>query len=319
MAQHKNENASIPIIDLTSSFDNPTECRKLAKQIDDICQKIGFFIIIGHQVDKTVQQDMMMISNEFFQLPLSNKREISGSKDYPYGYNGLNDENLSLGYDKSSLSAVALPDLKESFSIGPQHEGTVRWPAKPVAMPSIWLKYYEQCHTLSLHLYKLFALALNLNQNWFDNKITEHRSALRSLYYPACTSPLPINQYRSSAHTDYGSFTIGLQVQQCSDGKWIDVPFVENSFVVNLGDLMSRWTNDRWVSTLHRVIVPSTTSHDGVYPCRQSVAYFCQINPNELVTCIPTCTSKEKPPKYSPIKSWDIVMQKYLASTHKSV
>jgi len=320
------QNSSIPIIDLTKSYDNLKYRRELAEQINDICQNIGFFIITGHLIDEKIQNDMMKISKEFFHLPLSIKREISGSKDYPYGYNGLNDENLSLGYDNSS-SSLLLSDLKESFSIGPEHEQKIRWPSKPFSMPSIWLNYYKQCQNLSEHLYKLFALGLNLSENWFDNKINEHRSALRSLYYPSFSSPLPKNQYRSSVHTDYGSFTIlkqdsiqGLQVQNRFDGKWINVPFVENSFVINLGDLMSRWTNDHWISTPHRVIAPLNQTKDNLlYPSRQSIAYFCQINPNEIVTCIPTCSSKDKPSKYPPIKSWDLIMQKYLASTKKKI
>ncbi|CAF3715285.1 unnamed protein product [Rotaria sp. Silwood1] len=320
------ESCSIPIIDLTNSYENEKYRKELAKKLDDICQNIGFFIITGHLIDKKLQDDMMNISKEFFLLPLSIKREITGSKYYPYGYNGLNDENLSRGYDKSSSSYInILPDLKESFSIGPEHEGKIRWPTKPLLMPSIWLNYYKQCHYLSQYLYKLFALSLNLDQYWFDNKINDHRSALRSLYYPSYSSSLPINQYRSSVHTDYGAFTIlkqdsigGLQVQNRLNNKWIDVPFIDNSFVINLGDLMSRWTNDHWVSTPHRVILPSNKTIDGLYPSRQSIAFFSQINPNELVTCIPTCYSIDKPQKYPPIKSWDLIMQKYLASTQKN-
>ena len=314
--------STIPVLDLTKSYENEAYRKKLAEQIDEICQNIGFFIITGHTIGENIQEEMMNISKEFFHLPVEIKREISGSKDSPYGYNGLNDENLSLGYGKK---AFLLSDFKESFSIGPEHEGKIRWPTKPPAMPSIWLNYYKQCEKLSQHLYKLFALALKLDQHWFDNKTNEHRSALRSLYYPSFSSPLPANQYRSSTHTDYGAFTIlkqdtvpGLQVQNRSDAKWIDVPFVENSFVINLGDLMSRWTNDRWISTPHRVIAPAREAHDDRYPSRQSLAYFCQINPDEIVTCIPTCSSTDKPPKYPPIKSWDLIMQKYLASTQKT-
>jgi isopenicillin N synthase-like dioxygenase len=323
-SQHSTQNTSIPIIDLTKSYENLTYRKELAEHIDEICQNIGFFIITGHLIDAKIQEDMMKISKEFFHLPLSIKREITGSKSYPYGYNGLNDENLSLGYDKSS-SSILLSDLKESFSIGPEHEQPIRWPTKPLSMSSIWLNYYKQCQTLSEHLYKLFALALHLDQHWFDNKINEHRSALRSLYYPSFSSPLPKNQYRSSVHTDYGSFTIlkqdsipGLQVQNRYNGKWIDVPFIENSFVINLGDLMSRWTNDHWISTPHRVIAPANKTNEDFYPSRQSIAYFCQINPNEIVTCIPTCSSKDKPSKYPPIRSWDLIMEKYLASTQKN-
>lgn len=318
MASH-----SIPVVDLTESFVDSACRQQLAERIDEICQNIGFFIVTGHAVDEEVQTEMINVSREFFHLPLSVKREVIGSEDYPYGYNGLNDENLSLGYEQDSSSEL-LADLKESFSIGPEHEQKIRWPSQPTRMPSIWQKYYAQCQRLSEHLYQLFALALHLDQHWFDHKIDQHRSALRSLYYPSFASPLPSNQYRSSAHTDYGAFTIlkqdavgGLQVQNRFDGQWIDVPFVENSFVINLGDLMSRWTNDQWVSTLHRVVGPRKKTNDSVYPSRQSVAFFCQINPDEMVTCIPTCATAEQPAKYPPIRSWDLIMQKYLASTQK--
>ncbi|CAF0837838.1 unnamed protein product [Rotaria sordida] len=323
ISQYSTKNSSIPIIDLTKSYENKKYRKELAEQIDEICQNIGFFIITGHLIDEKIQNDMINISKEFFHLPLTIKREITGSKDYPYGYNGLNDENLSRGYNHSS--SYLLPDLKESFSIGPEHEGKIRWPSKPLLMSSIWLNYYKQCHNLSKHLYKLFALALNLDEHWFDNKINEHRSALRSLYYPSFPSSLPENQYRSSPHTDYGAFTIlkqdsigGLQVQNRLNNKWIDVPFIDNSFVINLGDLMSRWTNDHWVSTPHRVITPLNNKINDLYSSRQSIAFFCQINPNEIVTCIPTCSSIDKPPKYPPIKSWDLIMQKYLSSTQKN-
>ncbi|CAF0799806.1 unnamed protein product [Adineta ricciae] len=313
----------IPIIDLTESFTDATVRHETAKQIDEICQTIGFFIITGHSIDRNIQDDMIQVSREFFHLPLPVKQEIIGSKDYPYGYNGLNDENLSLGYEKSS-SAALLNDVKESFSIGPEHEQPIRWPTKPATMTSVWLKYYAECHRLSQHLYHLFALALHLDEHWFDDKITSHRSALRSLYYPSFSSPLPPNQYRSSAHTDYGAFTIlkqdsigGLQVQNRLDQQWIDVPYIENSFVINLGDLMSRWTNDHWVSTPHRVIGPQKQIDANLYPSRQSIAFFCQINPDEIVTCIPTCTTAERPSKYPPIRSWDLILEKYLASTQK--
>ncbi|CAF1573158.1 unnamed protein product [Rotaria sp. Silwood1] len=312
---------SIPIIDITKTYQNLKYRREIAKQIDEICQNIGFFIITGHSIDENIQTDMMNVSKEFFHLPLSIKQEVTSSKEYPYGYQGLNTETLSLAYDKSAT--YLLPDFKESFSIGPEHDGPIRWSSKPLRMPSIWLNYFKQCENLAKHLYKILALALNLDERWFENKIDKHRSVLRSLYYPSISS-LPENQYRASAHTDWGSFTIlkqdstgGLQVQNHLNGKWIDVPFIENSFVINLGDLMLRWTNDRWVSNLHRVVEPLNKSN-GLYPARQSIAYFVNINPDEIVTCIPTYCLEDKPPKYPSIKFWDFIMEKHLAQSQKN-
>ncbi len=81
---------------------------------------------------------------------------------------------------------------------------------------------------------------------------------------------------------------------------------------------MSRWTNEPWILKPHRVTAPLNKTKDNLYPSRQSISFFYQINPNEMVTYIPTCSSKDKPSKYPPIKSWDLIMQKYLASTKKN-
>ena len=108
----------------------------------------------------------------------------------------------------------------------------------------------------------------------------------------------------------------GLQVM-AGDGRsgdWRDVPYVPGSFVVNLGDLMSRWTNGKWVSTLHRVVMPSA-SRPGSLQRRQSMAFFHNINPTQLVECIPSCMSADRPPQFPPIISGDFLMEKHLAST----
>ena len=177
----------------------------------------------------------------------------------------------------------------------------VQWPAMPADLQKHWLEYYKAMEQLSGNMLRLFALALRLPENWFDAKIDRHRSALRALNYPELTQdPLP-GQIRAGAHTDYGSLTIllqdtvgGLQVRTRA-GDWQDVPSIPDSYVINLGDLMSRWTNDRWVSTLHRVVNPPSRAR------RQSIAFFHNINHDQVVSCIPTCTDKDHPPKYKDI------------------
>jgi len=149
-------------------------------------------------------------------------------------------------------------------------------------------------------------------ENWFADKTTRHRSALRALNYPEQTSLPADGQQRAGAHTDYGSLTIllqdsvgGLQVM-AKDGQWKDVPYIPNSFVINIGDLMARWTNDKWVSTLHRV--------KPLLPRRQSIAFFQNINADYLVECIPTCLEPGGLPKYPPIKAWDHLIEKHTKS-----
>lgn len=132
--------------------------------------------------------------------------------------------------------------------------------------------------------------------------------------YPPQTSPPLPGQLRRGAHTDFGSLTIlyqdaapgGLQVQTAV-GDWRDVPPVGGSFVVNLGDLMAAWTNDRWVSTMHRVVNPST---DVAATRRLSIAFFHQPNFDTIIECIPTCLAPGGRPRYEPVTSGQWLIDK---------
>jgi isopenicillin N synthase-like dioxygenase len=122
------------------------------------------------------------------------------------------------------------------------------------------------------------------------------------------------------ACADYGSLTIllqdnvgGLQVRN-RQSEWVDAVPRANSFVINLGDLMARWSNDRWVSTLHRVVQPPQAA--AAPPARrQSMAFFHNINADQMVECIPTCTGPGNPPKYPPITAWDLLIEKHSKAT----
>jgi isopenicillin N synthase-like dioxygenase len=136
--------------------------------------------------------------------------------------------------------------------------------------------------------------------------IDKHFSFLRYVYYPVPKGePLP-GQMRAGAHTDYGTFTLvnfddapgGLQVRT-KDGGWLDVPRVADSFVVNIGDLMEVWTNDRWVSTLHRVIIPPEERYEDSE--RLSLVYFHEPNWDVLASALPTCVSADNPAHYEPV------------------
>lgn len=141
--------------------------------------------------------------------------------------------------------------------------------------------------------------------------------------YPHLDSEPGANQTRASVHTDYGSLTIlrqdggvsGLEVQNRS-GHWVPVQQIPDSFVINLGDLMSRWTNDQWVSTPHRVVVPPLNA--AASNRRISMAFFHNINADHVVHCIETCQSESNPSKYPPINAMEHLMQKHRASTKKA-
>jgi isopenicillin N synthase-like dioxygenase len=162
---------------------------------------------------------------------------------------------------------------------------------------------------------RIFAAGLGMDQHYFDGKIDRHITNFSVLHYPEqAKEPLP-GQLRAGAHTDYGSLTIlkpdnapgGLQVLN-KDGQWIDVPTLPGTFVVNLGDLMAEWTNNRWVSTLHRVVNPPRDKALGSR--RLSMAFFHQPNYDAAIECLPTCCDAARPPLYGRTTSGEHVWMK---------
>jgi isopenicillin N synthase-like dioxygenase len=172
---------------------------------------------------------------------------------------------------------------------------------------------------LAARLMTMFAIALDLPPGFFHDKIDAHISALRVLNYPNQDRPPEPGQLRAGAHSDYGSLTIlrqeqapgGLQVVT-RDGGWTDVPAIEGAYVVNIGDLMARWTNDRWVSTLHRVVNPPPDASGSTR--RQSIAFFHQPNWDAKINCLPTCLDPTLGAKYDPIGSGAYLMSKFTST-----
>eukprot|EP00438_Fugacium_kawagutii_P011740 Skav222914 [mRNA] locus=scaffold1489:221431:224824:+ [translate_table: standard] len=208
--------------------------------------------------------------------------------------------------------------------------------------------YYENANQLAQRLLRAFAMALDLPDDWFVNKTDKHVSALRSNNYPDQASMVvPEGSIRCSAHTDYGTLTIlksggpGLQVSKDVENVcWHDVPFVEpwslpgpsssriseeNGFVINLGDLMRRWTNDRWSSTLHRVVNPPKDKAV-TWGRRLAIAFFHNLNKENIrrsegdamVETIPSCISADQPALYDSIVAGEFLMLKHLASNGKA-
>ena len=226
------------------------------------------------------------------------------------------------------------PDLKESFNGGPLStpEGVTDpealafcyaktiWPQKPEGFAEAWRVYYAAMEDLAARLMRVFALALKLPEDHFAQFIDAPVSALRALNYPEQRTAPKSGQLRAGAHTDYGSLTIllpqanskGLEIQM-PDGRWTPVPRAPGAFVINIGDLMARWTNDRWVSTLHRVANPSP--EDGGLSRRQSLAFFHQPNWSAEIACLDACLGPGEKPKYAPVLSGPYLMSKFKATT----
>jgi isopenicillin N synthase-like dioxygenase len=322
--------AQFPVFDL-GKFETvgADERRALARDVDEICRATGFLAIVNHRVPQSIIEGVWSKARAFFDLSAEEKQQAGAPyKGYPYGYLGPELEALA-----KSRNVDTPPDIKESFNGGPLvapagvsdpkalafcYAPTI-WPAKPDGFVAAWSAYYSALEDLAARIMKLFALALKLPEDYFAPFIDAPISALRALNYPEQTRAPKPGQLRAGAHTDYGSLTIllpqegskGLEIAS-RDGAWIAVPPIPGAFVINIGDLMQRWTNDRWNSTLHRVANP--TPEEGGLSRRQSLAFFHQPNWFAEIACLEACLAPGEKPKYEPVLSGPYLMGKFKAT-----
>jgi isopenicillin N synthase-like dioxygenase len=320
--------ARLPVIDVSAALAGDPEARSgVATAIDSACVDSGFFAIAGHGIESALLDDVIDTSRRFFALDPAEKGRVAPPG--PLDYRGF------LGLDTTSLAATlgeeTPPDLCESYNIGgfddpekraratvPGHEMTFLhnlWPERPDGFRAAYEAYFEAVEHLCRQMLPLFALALGLPESWFEDKVNDHTSLLLTNWYPPVQSDPRPGQLRRGGHTDYGMFTVvapeqvpGLQI--CLDGTWLDVPLVEDAFVVNLGDLMGRWTNDRWVSTLHRVVVPEG---DAARRDRMSVVFFFQPDFRAVIETIPTTVTDEHPARYEPVIAGEWIAAKSMS------
>lgn len=311
----------VPVVDLSA----PDAARRVA----DACTHVGFLTVVGHGVPAEVTDAAWATARQFFDLPLGERMAVAMPyAGYPYGYSPLAGETLarSQGDDGGLMGSPG--DLKQSFAIGPVDPpthtitdpdeqfawSTNLWPAALPELRPAWERYFRELSGLAGRLLATMAVGLGLDEQWFAPLIDRHTSALRALDYPPRADVQP-GQFGASAHTDYGTLTIlladpkepGLQVQ-AADGSWHDAMPAPGSFVVNLGDAMARWTNDRWRSTMHRVLVPAGR--------RQSIAFFHNANWDAVIECLPTCLAPGEQPRYAPIAAGPHLMQKFQATVN---
>lgn len=320
----------VPLIDFSDG-----SSRQVALRVAEACVRDGFFAITGHGVDPALVDRMYLATKALFALPGPVKHGLAVEQDDPFGRGFSRSGAVSKASDDDArltkADVTAPPDLCEVFSmaVAPEraypatpHPDLMRpnhWPDPDVApdvawIRETWLEYSEAMSELSARIMRLFAIALELPDTWFDEFIDKEIGSLTANYYPKqIKAPMP-GQIRKGEHTDWGSLTLlyqdsaagGLQVMEL-DGSWTDVPVVEGAFLVNLGDLMARWTNDRWRSTVHRVVNPPRT---GEPTERFSIPYFHQPNFDALITCIPTCLGPGESPKYAPVTSGEHLLGK---------
>jgi len=302
----------VPVIDIQPFLrGSPAAKDTVAREVQAACEQVGFLVVTGHEVGNATVENLYREAHAFFKLPEAIKREVlkpSGTNPRGYSPIGLK----TVGKDRNP---ALKPSLFESFAIGPAAEGGANlWPAQLTDFQSAFLSYYAAMEQLAGVILDVFSRSLEVPASYFRDRVRQHMSILRANHYPPLQGIPGNGEERAAAHTDATAITIlkvddapgGLQVQLPS-GAWVDVPKVEDSFVVNIGDILMRWTNDRYLSTMHRVINPPPEV--AATADRMSIPYFCIPDYDAVVECIPSCEGAGA--KYAPVTAGELLSNRY--------
>jgi isopenicillin N synthase-like dioxygenase len=308
----------VPVIDISGCADGSgAERLRLGRKIDAAVRSVGFFSITGHGVSPELMVKIEKVSREFFDLPVEVKNRYRRQQSNLFrGYFGIGGISESHAQGKSAprdftekfITCREPTDLSDPYyqtEAGRRIFAPNNWPSEIPEFRTTTQEYYGQMSALAQSLMRLFALGLDLPETWFDKRIDKHMATLSLANYPTPVDEPPAGQLRQSPHSDISALTIlqaedkpgGLEVRD-SNGIWHTAPIVPNAFLINIGDLIARWTNDRWVSNVHRVAMPPRDQ--AASSRRQSIAFFLHPNYDVMVECIPSCLDG-RPAKYPPV------------------
>ncbi|KAI0835891.1 putative gibberellin 20 oxidase [Hypoxylon sp. FL0890] len=296
---------NIPVIDISDYIaGDPFRTSRIAEELHAACRAPGFLQIIGHDVPAELRTRLFAKVAQFYDLPLAKKlalhRDLSvtGAR----GYEGVGTQVLEDGFR----------DQKEGFMIGPELppgrflQGPNLWPDEDdcPGFRSTMDEYYSAMRNLSVKMFRLLALSLRLDEHYFDAFVNSQDSisTCRLHRYPRANVEKARESRGIGAHTDFGAMTLllqddigGLEVFHRPTSTWNAVPYVKDAYVVNMGDMMERWTNGRYMSTLHRVISPVSNKD------RYSVVFFNEGLLDQVIECIPTCVEPGETPLHPPV------------------
>ncbi len=313
----RNGALEVPVINIAGFASGaPEQRRAIADQVDRAAREVGFMQITGHGIPDSAIAGLKAAIDGFFGLSMEEKLKWRPpSVDINRGYNGPKTERLSY-----SLGVVSAADLFEAFNIGAERASfpnldlaesdyaTNIWPTRPEHFEQHVSNWFAEAGALARRLTRIFAVALKLPEDYFEPFQDHSVDTMRMNNYqmPPDGLRLEPDQMGMGAHTDYGIVTVlwadrvlpGLQIMD-RDGGWHDVMPAPGALLINLGDMLARWTNDRWISTMHRVRPPLDDS--GKAMRRRSAAYFHDGNADAVIACLPGCADAEHPALYAPV------------------
>lgn len=302
---------AIPVIDLAGlAGDDDRSLRDIADALTRAAEGTGFFYIRNHGIDQATIDAMFETARSFFALPLDEKQSVA--------VNARHRGFIRIG--EAKMYASAKVDLKESFvwglDVAPDDPdylagnkmiGPNRWPAALPEMRPQLVAYMDACNRLGIRLLRAFAVSLGIERDYFVRRYDRPISRGSLIYYPPQEPDMGDDQFGVAPHTDYGCLTLlyqddagGLQVRG-REGDWIMAPPIPGTFVVNVGDLLARWTNDRFASTPHRVVNSSGRT-------RYSVAVF--VDPNHDTVIEPVVPEGDRA-HYPPVTCAEHILGRY--------
>jgi isopenicillin N synthase-like dioxygenase len=298
----------LPVLDLEAYRGGAHGAREeVAGRLLDALREVGFFSIVGHGIDWATVEDIYRQAARYHALPLATK-QAQPMSPRRMGYNPLGGESIE----------GRRPSLNAAFFLARPASGRNQWPAEAVlpGFRAACTAYYEAmdrfCHTWLLPLY---AVALDLPPGYFQPFFDPSLATLRLSHYPAVEAAE--DQWGIDPHSDAGFMTLlpanpvdGLSIRPGEDDWW-EVRQEPRSFVVNAGDMLRRWSNDRLRSTMHRVLNRSGTD-------RYAVPFFYDPRVDTVIECLPTCTDEADPPRHAPIVYRDY-LTRFMGNSYRSL
>ncbi|HEY4042613.1 MAG TPA: 2OG-Fe(II) oxygenase family protein [Rhodopila sp.] len=286
--------SKIPVLDLGPFLSGEMDAlERTAASLRQICETVGFLTVVNHAVSAELIDATFAEAARFHAQTLDAKMRVKANAVLQ-GYVPVHGSTTRT----SPLAAGAKPNENEAFFVTRVGQGAGapdRWPADLPGFQQVTLRYYDAMDALSQRLLPLFARALDLPADFFASLCDQPLTTLRLTHYPPAV--YETNEFGIAPHTDSSFFTLlaqnkvaGLQIRT-TGGKWIDAEVVPNSFVVNIGDVLHRWSNGRFLSTPHRAFNTSGGA-------RYAIPYFFHPNPDTLIDCLPSCAIEGQAPRF---------------------
>ena len=313
---------AIPVIDVGPAFQGDSDALDaVAAEVRHACEHVGFFYMAGHGVEQSVIDDAFAAAREFHTMPLEDKMRLKINENN-IGYLPVNQSMQRA----STVRKATRPNYNESFFIsherGADHPDVVagkplrgrnQWPDGHERMRAAMLRYFKTLEGVGERMLPVLARSLDMPEGHFAPFFAnEAHINLRFLHYPPQETQ-DDEQFGQAPHTDNSFITIlarekvpGLAVQLPS-GEWLAPPIIPGTFLVNLGNIMKRWSNDRFLSTPHGVLNDSGTD-------RYSIAFFYSPNVSSVIECLPSCTTPDKPPRYPAARYGDLILEFFNAN-----